>query len=491
MFSINLRGRASKAAGRALLAVLIILLAGRSVAILPAAERPNFLIILCDDLGYGDLGCYGHPSIKTPRLDKLATEGVRFTDCYSAAPVCSPSRAGLLTGRCPGRAGIYDWISANNPVHLRSEEVTIAKLLKQAGYATCHVGKWHLNGKFNTLDQPQPDQHGFEHWMSTQNNAAPSHANPVNFVRNGTPVSKAEGYSCDVVAKEAIRWLNVLRDKTKPFFLFVCFHETHEPVASPPDLVAQYPDAKKEGEAEYYANATNMDRAVGKLLDHLDKLNVDERTLVFFTSDNGPETLLRYRGAARSHGSPGSLRGMKLHLYEGGIRVPGILRYPARVKAGQTIDEPVSSLDLLPTLCELGGTAPPDKRPLDGMSLVPLLDGQPLTRQMPLYWHYYRAIGDPKSAMRVGDYMILGKWDQGPLGPGGGIHDGDSELIRQAKLTGFELYNLKADVAQRDDIAAQEPQRLKALSELLVRKYSEVQQEGPIWKFPKTTAAEK
>jgi arylsulfatase A len=490
MFSVGLRSIAPDAARSARWAILAIALGTTSQTDLPAAERPNFLVILCDDLGYGDLACYGHPTIKTPRLDKLAAEGIRFTDCYSAAPVCSPSRAGLLTGRCPSRAGIYDWISADNPVHLRSEEITIAKLLKQAGYATCHVGKWHLNGKFNTLDQPQPDHHGFEHWMSTQNNAAPSHANPINFVRNGAPVTKTEGYSCDIVTSEAIRWLDVVRDKVKPFFLFVCFHETHEPVASPPDLVAQYPNATKEGEAEYYANATNMDRAVGRLLDHLDKINVAERTLVFFTSDNGPETLLRYRGAARSHGSPGPLRGMKLHMYEGGIRVPGILRFPARVKAGQTISEPVSSLDLLPTLCELGGAAPPDKR-LDGTSLVPLLDGQPLARQTPLYWHYYRAIGEPKAAMRVGDYMVLGKWDQGPLGPGGGIHDGDSELIKRAKLTGFELYNLKVDLAQRDDVSAKEPQKLKELSELLVKKYTEVQQEGPIWKFPKTTAGKK
>src|SRR5262245_19842772 len=264
---------------------LVLLLGACWAAAGSCAERPNFLVILCDDLGYGDLGCYGHPQIKTPRIDKLATEGIRFTDCYAAAPVCSPSRAGLLTGRTPGRAGIYDWISNNHQMHLGANEVTIAALLKQAGYATCQIGKWHLNGKFNQPDQPQPGDHGFQHWMSTQNNAGPSHANPRNFVRNGTPLGDQQGYSCDLVTAEAIRWLGDLRDKGKPFFLYVCYHETHEPVASPPDLVAQYPEAKKPGEAEYYANVANVDRAVGRLLDKLADLKITDRTLVFFTSD--------------------------------------------------------------------------------------------------------------------------------------------------------------------------------------------------------------
>ena len=453
-------------------------------AVCPAAERPNIVVILCDDLGYGDLGCYGHPAIKTPHLNKLASEGIRFTDCYSAAPVCSSSRAGLLSGRTPSRIGIYNWIPAGHPMHLTKDELTIATLLRKAGYATCHVGKWHLNGKFNSPDQPQPGDHGFDHWMSTQNNAAPSHENPTNFVRNGTPVGPQQGYSCDVVVGEATRWLKELRDKSKPFFQFVCFHEPHEPVASPPDLVAQYPEATKEGQALYFANVSNMDRAVGKLLQSLDDLKLTERTLVFFSSDNGPETLNRYKGAGRSHGSPGPLRGMKLHLYDGGMRVAGILRYPVRVKAGQTIGEPVCSLDLLPTFCELAGVKAPDDRPLDGTSLAPLFEGQPLARTTPLYWHYFRSIGGPKAALRVGDWMILGHWDGPQLGPGGSVHKGDCEAIKSAKLTTFELYNLKDDLAETTDLAAKEPEKLKELSALLVKKYAEVQQAGPVWDVP-------
>jgi arylsulfatase A len=456
-----------------------------------ASERPNFVVILCDDLGYGDLGCYGHPSIKTPNLDRLASEGIRFTDCYASAPVCSSSRAGLLTGRCPSRAGIYDWISANHPMHLRQEDLTVATLLKESGYATCHVGKWHLNGKFNSPEQPQPGDHGFDHWMSTQNNAAPTHENPTNFVRNGTPIGPQKGYSCQVVADEATRWLTELRDKSRPFFLFVCFHEPHEQIASPPDLVAEYPDAKKEGEALYYANVTNMDRAAGKILAKLDDLKLAERTLVLFTSDNGPETLGRYKNSWRSHGSAGPLRGMKLHLYEGGIRVPGILRYPPRVKPGQTVSTPVCGLDILPTFCDLAGVKSPENRPLDGTSFVAVLNEQPLIREVPLYWHYFRSIGGPKAAMRVGNWAILGKWDGPQLGPGGSVHHGDCEIIKSARLVDFELYNLSDDLSQQKDLAAEQPDKLGELSALLVAKYEQVQQEGPLWDVPQQAAKAK
>ena len=449
----------------------------------PAADapRPNFLVILCDDLGYGDLGCFGHPTIKTPHLDKLASQGVRLTDCYSAAPVCSSSRAGLLSGRTPSRVGVYDWIPGGHPMHLSRKEITVATLLKNAGYATAHVGKWHCNGKFNSPDQPQPGDHGFEHWFSTQNNASPTHHNPRNFVRNGKPVGKLEGYSCGIVADESIRWLKGRQDKNKPFFLFVCFHEPHEPIASPPDLVAQYPQAKKRGEALYYANVSNMDRAVGKLTAALDELKLTDNTLVMFTSDNGPETLNRYRGAWRSHGTPGPLRGMKLHLYEAGMRVPGIIRWPGHTKPGQVVSEPVCSLDILPTFCQLAGAKPPADRTLDGASFLPIFAGKPIDRTTPLYWHYFKSIGLPKAVMRVGDYMILGHWDAARLAAGSSLRPGDMQLIKTAKLIEFELYNLRDDLGQENDLAKTEPERLAKLKAMLVEKYREVQKEGPTW----------
>ncbi|MEK6235911.1 MAG: sulfatase-like hydrolase/transferase, partial [Planctomycetales bacterium] len=224
----------------------------------PASQveaKPNIVVILCDDLGYGDLACYGHPHIKTPNLDRMAKDGVRLTDFYSTAPVCSPSRVGLLTGRSPNRAGVYDWIPASGNaakgrgrVHMRRSETTIPALLKDAGYATCVSGKWHCNAAFNSPKQPQPSDFGFDHWFATQNNAAPSHANPRNFVRNGKPVGPLQGYSCQIVVDEAIGWLegHLRNNPRQPFFLYVPFHEPHEPVASPPELVAHYKDVATE-----------------------------------------------------------------------------------------------------------------------------------------------------------------------------------------------------------------------------------------------------
>src|SRR4051794_9155748 len=167
--------------GLIVLGVLAALLTGTAAA----ADRPNIVLVLADDLGYGDLHCYGEKNIQTPNLDRFASEGLRLTNCYAGHPNCSPSRTALLTGRTPTRAGVRNWIPEDSPMHLRPSEITNASLLKKAGYATCHVGKWHLNGAFNKPTQPQPVDHGFEHWYSTQNNAIPSHHNPNNFVRNG------------------------------------------------------------------------------------------------------------------------------------------------------------------------------------------------------------------------------------------------------------------------------------------------------------------
>ena len=211
-----------------------------------ADAKTNFFVILCDDLGYGDLACFGHPNIKTPNLDRLAGEGMKLTNCYASAPVCSPSRAGMLTGRNPYRCGIYDWIPENSPMHLRRSEITVAQLLKSAGYATCHVGKWHCNGMFNSPQQPQPGDHGFDHWFSTQNNALPSHRNPVNFVRTGTPVGPLDGYSSTLIVEEAMQWLKE-RKGEQPFCLFVWFHSPHEPVATADTFVKMYPGIPAKG----------------------------------------------------------------------------------------------------------------------------------------------------------------------------------------------------------------------------------------------------
>ena len=437
------------------------------VTVAPGADAPrspdgppNVLLILCDDLGWGDLGYFGHPAIETPRLDELAAEGVRFTQFYAASPVCSPSRVGLLTGRTPDRAGVYDWIPGGSPVHLHADEPTLPALLNAAGYDTCHVGKWHLNGRFNSESQPQPDDFGFDHWFATQNNAAPSHRDPVNFVRDGQPVGPLEGYSCDLVADEAVRWLDGRGGGDDPWFLNVWFHEPHQPIASPPDLTERYETRSRTPlEAEYFANVANMDRAVGTLLDALDRRGEAGNTLVIFTSDNGPEDRFRYRRAASSFGSPGNLRGMKLWLYEGGVRVPGIVRWPGRV-GPRTDDTPVGAVDLLPTLCELTGATPP-ARPLDGASLADhLLNGGPVERAVPLFWSYYKALGGPVAAVREGDRVLLGRDD----GAGG--------------LGRFELYDLGRDERQTRDLAPEQSGTADRLSAWLSRQRREVQAEG-------------
>jgi len=250
-------------------------------------KQPNIVVILCDDLGYGDLGIFGHPIIQTPNLDELAEKGMKFTNCYSAAPVCSPSRAGLLTGRSPNKAGVYDFIPSpkksedcRDLVHLQANEQTIPAMLKAAGYATCLSGKWHCSSRFNSDAQPKPGYFGFDHWFSTHNNAAPCHKNPNNFVRNGKEVGEIEGFSCQIVAKEAIQWLTDKKND-KPFYLQVCFHEPHEPIASPQDLVKKYlPQSENENQAEYFANVENMDKASGSLIQFLEE-NYGDNTLVF------------------------------------------------------------------------------------------------------------------------------------------------------------------------------------------------------------------
>ncbi len=460
------------------LALLLLLFVSQTTF---AQQRPNFLIIQCDDLGYGDLECYGHPTIKTPHLNKLASQGIRFTSCYSAAPVCSPSRAGLVTGQTPTQLGIYDWIPGGSPMHVKAEEHTVAKLLKSAGYQTGLFGKWHCNGMFNSPKQPQPGDLGFDYWFATQNNAAPSHENPKNFVRNGKQVGPTSGFSCQVVAGEASRWLEDNKDSGQPFFALVTFHEPHEPIASPDDLVKTYPDADKKGEALYYANVTNMDRAVGSLMETLDKLDLAKNTLVLFTSDNGPETLNRYGSAWRSHGSPGPLRGMKLHIYDGGIRVPGIARFPTFIEAGSESDLPVCSLDILPTCCELAGAKIPADAKLDGTSLVSLIESGTVERAKPLFWHYYRAFGDAKVAVRDGDWKLVALWDRGEVKPGAAYKKGDYSMIRDAKFKSFELYNLTEDIAETEDVAGDHPKIVTKLKKALLDKYSEATANAPNW----------
>jgi arylsulfatase A len=420
------------------------------------APRPNFVVLLADDLGYGDLGCFGHPKIQTPNLDRLAAEGARLTACYAGSSVCSPSRATLLTGRNPNRYGVRDWIPLNSGIYLPKTEVTVAALLKAAEYRTALCGKWHLNSKFNGIE-PTPGDHGFDHWFATQNNAAPNHQDPTNFVRNGKRVGPLKGHATTLVVDEALNFIKAKKDK--PFCVFVTFHAPHEPVATPAAFTDRYKDVADPTARVYYGSASLIDHECGRVVKFLDDENLSANTLVLFSSDNGPETHNRYKGAERSHGSAGPFRGMKLHLTEGGIRIPGIARWPGKIKPGQVIDEPVGFVDLLPTLCALAGTKPPDDRPLDGVDVGPLLfEGKRPDRKVPLYWQYDKAIGDTTPVWTVA------------------VRRGDFKLLADARLERFALYDLKADPGEKTDLAGdpKHADRLKAMTAELRQMHADV-----------------
>ena len=455
--------------------------------------QPNIVIVLCDDLGYGDLGCYGHPKIVTTNLDAFAKDGVRFTSCYSAAPVCSPSRVGLLTGRSPNRAGVYDFIPGprkqedlRHMVHMQKDEITIAHLLKKAGYATGMFGKWHCNGQFNSDKQPQPDDMGFDYWLGTQNNASPTHANPNNFVRNGEQVGEIKGFSCQIVMDEALGWIekSLAENDEQPFFAYVAFHEPHEPIASPEDLVQQYLQSGKTDnpdEAQYFANVNNVDLAFGKLINKLKELDIDEDTIVIFTSDNGPETLNRYKRAKHSYGVATPLRGMKLWTTEAGFRVAGLARWPGQIGPA-TCDVPVSSLDLLPTLCSLAGAEVPADLKLDGANLKALFDGQSFDREKPLVWAFYNALNEERVAMRHNNWKMLAKLNRGKLKRIENVYAGNIEQIREAKLTEFELYDVTGDLGEAENLFDSQNSKHQELKELMTANYRDLLDGSHVWK---------
>jgi arylsulfatase A len=421
------------------------------------AATPNFILFLADDLGYGDIGCFGHPLIQSPNLDAFAKQGVRLTQCYSGSAVCSPSRSALLTGRTPHRNGVYTWIAEGSEVHLRRSEITLPRLLKEKGYTTCHSGKWHLNGLFNDPQQPQPGDHGYDWWLATQNNAAPSHENPINFARNGQAVGPMKGYSAPLVVTEAITWLKEKRDATKPFFLAVWTHEPHYPIKSAPEFRAKYPTLTDEVQREHHANVTQMDHAFGMLMEALEQQQLSADTMVFFTSDNGPEGDGLH---SPGRGSSGGLRGRKRDLHEGGIRVPGIVRWPGHLPAGSTCEAPIIGSDFMPTCLTLADATAPKGRVLDGVDVMPALIGKKrsIERAQPLFWRLHMA-PNAKIAMRLGDWKILA----------------DEELKQ------FELYDLQKDPQETTDLQSSQPERFAELKTQLIAHNETINAEGPDW----------
>ena len=418
-----------------------------------AAERatPNIVVVVADDMGWGDSSTYGHPVIEAAILDKLAAHGVKFTQCYSAAGVCSPSRAAILTGRTPYRNGVWQHLSGNHVAHLRTSEITYPKLLEQAGYETCHVGKWHLNSKsqWTTAEVPQPGDHCYDYWMATHNNASPSHKNPDNFVRNEKPVGPMDRYSSHLVASEAIHWLKDIRDPKKPFVLSVWFHEPHAPIATDPRFSSLY---ARHSNSEYFGNITQMDNALGIVVDALDATGLTDDTLVFFTSDNGPEG----KGGVKG-GSAGGLRGRKRSDYEGGIRVSGIARWPGHVKPGTVSDVPVVGTDIFATVLDVTGVALPKDRTIDGVSMVPAFTGQPGERKVPLFWRTHVSPPGDRVAMRMGDWKIVGN----------------------DELTTFELYEIQKDWKEESNLAGKVPEKAAEMQAALLKLWIEIEAEGP------------
>ncbi len=418
--------------------------------------KPNVIVFLTDDQGWGDLGCYGHPRIKSPNVDRFANEGMRLTQCYSACSVCSPSRSAILTGRTPYRNGVWRWIPQGSQYHLRTSEIALPTLLKKNGYDTCHVGKWHLNGLFNSSKQPQPNDHGYDHWFATQNNADPNHLNPTNFVRNGVAVGMLEGPSSTVCVQEAVRWLKDRKDQSNPFFLSVWTHEPHMPIESAQEFLNLYSDIDDAGVRQHHANVSQMDAAFGQLMSAINEMGMREKTFVIYTADNGPEG---DGDKGRTRGSTGGLRGRKRHSHEGGIRVPGIVRWPGKIKAGTTSDVPIIGTDIFATVCEITATTIPSDRVIDSASIVPVFRDQPLTRSQPLYWRNHLAPEQYRVAMREGDWKLVAAED----------------------LSSMELYNLKEDWQESADLSMKYPDKFAELKKKLLLHDASVLKDGPDW----------
>jgi len=397
------------------------------------AKSPNIVVIMADDLGYGDIGCYGNKEIKTPHLDKLAAGGMRFTDFHSSGPVCSPTRAGLLTGRYQQRAGVPGVINADPKVNrhhgLQLAETTFAELLKPAGYRTGVMGKWHLgyDPKFN------PRHQGFDVFRGyvSGNIDYISHYDRMEIYDwwRDTELVEEPGYSTHLISKHAVKFLD--ENKDWPFCLYVAHEAPHSPFQRPGDPPQRGPKkAKEKLGPERTARARRemieeMDKGVGDVIAALERNGLRDNTLVLFFSDNGAER----------HGTNAPLNGFKGSLWEGGHRVPAIANWPGVVEPGTTCDATTISLDVMPTMLDLVGVDAPKDRPLDGHSLMPLLKQEEEARPRQLFWQF---------------------------GTQGAVRDGRWKLLMQGRKPP-QLYDLSADLGETTDLAAKHPDRVKQL----------------------------
>ncbi|MBI2928183.1 MAG: arylsulfatase [Verrucomicrobia bacterium] len=413
----------------------------------PPPSKPNIIFILADDLGYGDLGCYGQQKIKTPNLDRLAAEGMRFTSFYAGSTVCAPSRCALMVGQHTGHC----LVRGTAKVPLRPEDITVAERLKAAGFATLAIGKWGL-GLENTTGAP--NQQGFDEWFGYLDQTHAHDYYPQFLWRNDSQwslVGNADGkkgdYSHDFFTRAATNALRLNTDH--PFFLYLAYtiphvnNELGAKTGNGMEVPSDKPYSKEpwpQPEKNKAAMITRLDADVGRLLDRLKELKMDERTIIFFSSDNGPHK----EGGIdpKFFQSSGPLRGIKRDLYEGGIRVPMLVRWPGKIKAGATNGEPWAFWDFLPTAAEIAGVKPP--KDIDGISLLPTLLGQKQTnRHEFFYWEFHEK--GSKQAVRMDDWKAL------RLAPGKPL----------------ELYNLKTDLGETTSVAEHHPEVVAKIEEYL------------------------
>ncbi len=413
-----------------------------------ASSKPNILFILADDLGWRDLGCYGHGIHETPHIDKLAGDGMRFTDAYAACPVCGPTRASIMSGKFPSRSGYtHNWLPPDNEefwgegmprdrhAFMKLEEFTLAEALNAGGYQTGFVGKWHLG------EEPYYPRHqGFDINVAGCSMGAPGpggYFSPYN-ISEVLPAFKSgpKGeYLTDRVTAEAIRIMDKFSKKEKPWLMYMSYYTVHAPIQAKAEKVKKYAAKVRQAKGRRLHSATyagmveSLDENVGRLIQWLDDRKLRENTIIVFTSDNGG-----HRGA--THNRP--LRGYKGDLYEGGIRVPWIVQWPGVTKPGSVCSQPVISTDFYPTILEMSGQPPRPEQHVDGVSLVPMLKGDSDLDRGPMVWHYpHDRISKPASAIRVGDWKFIKYYEDG----------------RQ------ELYNLKRDIGESQNLVKRMPEK--------------------------------
>lgn len=433
----------------------IALLAGSLLAFQPAAASspagrlPNFVIVFTDDQGYQDVGCFGSPDIKTPNLDRMAAEGMRFTDFYAAQAVCSASRTALLTGCYPNRVGILGALFPNSKIGISDQEMVLAQVFKQRGYATAIYGKWHLGDRPRFL----PTRHGFDDYFGIP------YSNDMRIQRDGKsgpPLLHNEEiveHPADQTTltkrytEHAVRFIE--QNKDRPFFLYVPHNMPHVPLA------ASEAFRGKSKRGLYGDVIEEIDWSVGQILNTIRRLGLDEQTFVMFTSDNGPWLVYGDHG-----GTALPLREGKGTMFEGGVREPCIMRWPGKIPAGKVCREVAATIDILPTVAGLIGAALPKDRIIDGRDIWPLMSGQPGAKSPHEAYYYYW--GQALHAVRSGKWKLHFPHPYFTVQPGSGLQRGKST----PQKIGLALYDLETDIGEKNNVADQHPEIVKRLEEL-------------------------